>query len=273
MSKAHTNKQSLNRVTVKFADGSRSSLSPRDATFEHIADRVDDLSARHERPAIAVAVRLATTPPQRSPPSLPATFRDGLLAELPRLRAFARSMAHNSDRADDLVQETLAKAWAHRSKFKEGTNLGAWSFTILRNTYLGELRSERREVADSDGHYAAKLGSPPAQLHYAELQDVARAFEGLTTGQRGALFLVGVSGLTYAEAARVGGCAVGTIKSRVCRARQILLRKWDGLETPGFPARGGRDGRIGRLEKRGRRAFRGATAPLVSQLPICGRLH
>jgi len=272
VSKAHTNKQPPNRVTVKFADGSRSFLSPRGATLEHIAERVDQLSARYERTAIAVAVRLAATPPQGSAPRLPAMFRDGLLAELPRLRAFARSMARNSDRADDLVQETFAKAWDHRSKFKEGTNLRAWSFTILRNTYLGELRSERREVADSDGHYAAKLGSPPAQLHHVELQDVARAFKGLTTGQRGALFLVAVSGLTYAEAARVGGCAVGTIKSRAYRARQILLRKWDGLETPGFPASGGRDGRIGTLE-RSRRAFRGVTAPLVSQLPVCRKLH
>ena len=89
-------------------------------------------------------------------------------------------MARNPDRADDLVQETLAKAWAHRSKFKEGTNLGAWLFTILRNTYYGELRSRRREVSDSDGHHAAQLSSPPAQLHHLELQNVAHAFDGLT---------------------------------------------------------------------------------------------
>ena len=123
------------------------------------------------------------------------------------------------------MQETLAKAWAHRSKFKEGTNLRAWLFTILRNTYYGEMRSRRREVADSDGQHAAQLASPPAQLHYLELQNVARAFERLTAGQREALFLVGVSGLTYDEAARIGGCAVGTIKSRVSRARKALLNE------------------------------------------------
>ena len=133
-------------------------------------------------------------------------------------------MARDPDRADDLVQETLAKAWAHRSKFKEGTNLRAWLFTILRNTYFGELRSRRREVSDSNGHHAAQLTSQPAQLHYLELQSVAQAFDGMTVGQREALFLVGVSGLTYGEAAGIAGCAIGTIKSSrfPCKANLAL---------------------------------------------------
>jgi RNA polymerase sigma-70 factor (ECF subfamily) len=169
---------------------------------------------------------------QGSVPSLAAPFRNGLLAELPRLRAFARSLARDPDRADDLVQETLTKAWAHRGKFKEGTNLGAWLFTILRNTYYGELRSRRREVSDSDGHHAAHLVSAPAQLHYLELQSVGHAFEELTASQREALFLVGVSGLTYQEAALIGRCAVGTIKSRVFRARTILLDKLGERKDP-----------------------------------------
>jgi RNA polymerase sigma-70 factor, ECF subfamily len=169
---------------------------------------------------------------QGSASSGAATFRNGLLAQLPRLRAFARSLARDPDRADDLVQETLTKAWEHRGKFKEGTNLRAWLFTILRNTYYSELRSRRREVADSDGYHSAQLASPPAQLHYLELQSVAYAFEGLTASQREALFLVGVSGLSYDEAARIGGCAVGTIKSRVFRARAILLDKFSGRKHP-----------------------------------------
>ena len=143
-------------------------------------------------------------------------------------------MARNPDRADDLVQETLAKAWAHRSKFKEGTNLGAWLFTILRNTYYGELRSRRREVSDSNGHHAAQLACQPAQLHHLELQNVANAFGEMTAGQREALFLVGVSGLTYEEAAGIAGCPAGTIKSRVFRARQVLLCKL-GDETQELP--------------------------------------
>jgi RNA polymerase sigma-70 factor, ECF subfamily len=160
-----------------------------------------------------------------SAPSMPATFRNGLLAEVPRLRAFANSLARDPHRTDDLVQETLARAWAHRGKYVEGTNLGAWLFTILRNTYYGELRSRRREVSDSDGHHAAQLTSPPAQLQYLELQSVAHAFEGLTASHREALFLVGVCGLTYLEVAFIGRCAVGTIKSRVFRARSILVNK------------------------------------------------
>jgi RNA polymerase sigma-70 factor, ECF subfamily len=195
-----TDKPPLNRVTAVFADG-------------------------------------AATAPQEPPARLPTPFRDGLLTELPRLRAFAKSMARNPDRADDLVQETLAKAWAHRTKFKEGTNLRAWLFTILRNTYFGELRSRRREVSDSDGHHAAKLSSAPAQLHNLELQNVAEAFRGLPAVQREALFLIAISGLTYDEAALIGRCAVGTIKSRVFRARKTLLDKLSGpkLQIPPLP--------------------------------------
>ena len=224
MIRSHMNKQPSNRVTATFADGSQSFPLPKGATLEHVADRIVDLGARHEQRAVAVVVKFAPTALQCSTPRAATAFRSGLLAELPRLRAFARSMARNPDRADDLVQETLAKAWAHRNKFKEGTNLRAWLFTILRNTYYGELRSRRREVSDSNGHHAAQLASPPPQLHYLELQNVARLFHALTVGQREALYLVGVSGMTYDEAARIGGCAVGTIKSRVFRARQILLR-------------------------------------------------
>ena len=224
MISTHMNKQPYNRVTAIFADGSQSFLLPKGATLEHVADRIVDLSARHEQPAVAIVVKFAPAAPQCSTPRAATAFRNGLLTELPRLRASARSMARTPDRADDLVQETLAKAWAHRNKFKEGTNLRAWLFTILRNNYYGELRSRRREVSDRDGRHAAQLTSPPPQLHYLELQNVAHAFQALTAGQREALYLVGVSGLTYDEAARIGGCAVGTIKSRVFRARKILLR-------------------------------------------------
>ena len=225
MISSQTDKQPLNRATAIFADGSQSFLFPQGATLGQIADRIDRLGTRQERQTVAVVVKFAATAPQGSAPRLPTPFREGLLAQLPGLRAFARSMARNPDRADDLVQETLSKAWAHRGKFKEGTNLRAWLFTILRNTYYGELRSRRREVPDSDGFHAAQLVSRPAQLHHLELQNVARAFDGLTACQREALFLVGVSGLTCDEAARIGGCAVGTIKSRVSRARQNLLCK------------------------------------------------
>jgi RNA polymerase sigma-70 factor, ECF subfamily len=220
-----TSKPTQSFVAAVFADSSQSLLLPQGATLEHLADRVDRLGARQERQTVAVVVKFTASALQGPAPRSPDPFREGLLTELPRLRAFARSLARNPDRADDLVQEALAKAWAHRTKFQEGTNLRGWLFTILRNTYYGELRSRRREVSDGDGHHVAQLTSPPAQLHYLELQNVAQAFQGLPAVQREALFLVGVSGLTYHAAASIGRCAVGTIKSRVFRARKTLLDK------------------------------------------------
>jgi hypothetical protein len=132
-----TDKLPLNHVTAVFTDGSQSFPLPQGTTLEQIADRIDRLARWQERETVAVVVKFAATALRIAPPKLPVPFTDGLLAEVPRLRAFARSMARDPDRADDLVQETLVKGWAHRSKFKEGTNLRAWLFTILRNTYFG----------------------------------------------------------------------------------------------------------------------------------------
>jgi RNA polymerase sigma-70 factor, ECF subfamily len=230
-----TDKSPLNRVTAVFPHGAQ---SPQGAISGQIAGRIGR-AKRQKSKAVAVKIKFAATAPQAPLQDSPARFRDGLLAEVPRLRAFARSMSRNNDRADDLVQETLAKAWAHRSKFKEGTNLGAWVFTILRNTYYGELRSRRREVADSNGHFASQLSTPPAQLHYLELQHVGQAFQALPAVQREALFLVGVSGLTYHAASVIGRCAVGTIKSRVFRARRTLLDKLEGPQLPSAAQIGG----------------------------------
>ncbi len=214
-----------NQVRVMFEDGAQSFPAPQGATLEQIVACVNELSARHERHAIAVTVKFTATRSLESVPRLANSFRKALLAEAPRLRAFAISMARNSDRADDLVQETFARAWAHRSSFREGTNLKAWLFTILRNTYVNELRTRRREVSDRDGSYSARLVSPPAQLPYIELQNVARAFDRLTVVQREALFLVGACGVSYDDAASIGDCAIGTIKSRVFRARETLRRR------------------------------------------------
>jgi RNA polymerase sigma-70 factor (ECF subfamily) len=151
-----------------------------------------------------------------------AKFHNGLLAEIPSLRAFARSVAGNPDRADDLVQETLVKAWANRGSFTEGTNLRAWLFTILRNTFYSEFRKRSREIPDTEGKHAANLASPAAQLGHLDLGDFRQAFEKLPTDQREALFLIGALGFSYEEAAGICGCAVGTIKSRTNRARAKL---------------------------------------------------
>ena len=145
-----------------------------------------------------------------------------LLAVIPNLRAFAVSLCGNLDRADDLVQETLVKAWSNIGTFVEGTNLRAWLFTILRNIYYSEYRKRRREVADPEGAFAAKLATAPAQSGHMDLLDFRAALQQLPSDQREALILIGASGLSYEEAAGVCGCASGTMKSRVNRARSRL---------------------------------------------------
>lgn len=148
--------------------------------------------------------------------------RQGLISYLPNLRAFAIALCGDADRADDLVQDTVLKAWNSLDSFQEGTNLRAWLFTILRNTYFSECRRRRREVPDHDGEYVAQLCEPPAQHGHVDTQDLLKALALLTEDQREALVLVGAEGFAYEEAARICGCAVGTIKSRVNRARNRL---------------------------------------------------
>jgi RNA polymerase sigma-70 factor, ECF subfamily len=145
-----------------------------------------------------------------------------LLAVIPNLRAFAVSLCGKIDHADDLVQETLVKAWMNIGSFVEGTNLRAWLFTILRNIYYSEYRKRRREIADPDGAFAAKLSTGPAQSGHMDMLDFRAALQELPDDQREALILIGASGLSYEEAAGICGCAIGTMKSRVNRARNRL---------------------------------------------------
>ena len=158
-------------------------------------------------------------------------WREEVIALIPALRAFAWSLSHNSADADDLVQETLIKAWAHRAKFEPGTNLRAWLFTILRNTYYTAVVRKRREVADADGKHAATLSSAPTQDWSIAVRSLQAALQRLPDEHREALILVGAAGLTYEEAAEICGCALGTIKSRVNRARARLLRIMDADEA------------------------------------------
>lgn len=149
-------------------------------------------------------------------------LRDDLVAAIPNMRAFAISLCGNRDHADDLVQEALVKAWNHLDSFEEGTNLKAWLFTILRNAYFSELRKTRREVSDSQGQLAASLSVPAEQHGHLDLLDLNRALSKLPPDQREALILVGAEGFSYEDAASISGCAVGTVKSRVNRARSRL---------------------------------------------------
>ena len=151
-----------------------------------------------------------------------SSLRDDLVAAIPNMRAFAISLCGNRDRADDLVQEALVKAWNHLDSFEQGTNLKAWLFTILRNAYFSELRKTKREVADSDGQFAARQAVPAEQQGHLDLLDLNNALSKLPADQREALILVGAEGFSYEDAASICACAVGTVKSRVNRARVKL---------------------------------------------------
>lgn len=149
-------------------------------------------------------------------------FRQHLLATIPKLRAFALSLAAHADYADDLVQETLMKAWNHQNSFQEGTNIKAWLFTILRNEYFSQLRKRRREVEDADGDYAGSVMTPGGQESQLDMADLRIALQQLPDDQREAVVLVGASGFSYQEVADICHVPVGTVKSRVNRARNKL---------------------------------------------------
>jgi RNA polymerase sigma-70 factor (ECF subfamily) len=150
------------------------------------------------------------------------SVREIMLAAVPSLRAFAIALCGNVDRADDLVQEALLRALTNLSSFEPGTNMSAWLFTILRNQFRSEYRKRRREVQDADGLYAGRLTSLPEQTSRLEINEVRQALTFLPPEQCESLILVGAAGFSYEEAAQICGCAIGTIKSRVHRARMRL---------------------------------------------------
>ena len=159
--------------------------------------------------------------------SVEASLRDELLAAIPSLRAFAISFTNNRDRADDLVQDTILRAWTNIDKFERGTNLNAWLFTILRNLFHSKYRKYKREVEDVDGAFAARLRTHPDQQSHLDFEDFRAALATLPLEQREALLLIGAQGPSYEEAAEVCQVAVGTVKSRVNRARSKLASALD----------------------------------------------
>lgn len=170
-------------------------------------------------------------------------FEEALVEAIPHLRAFARSFTAEVSRADDLVQETLVKAWYSRDSFAPGTNFRAWLFTILRNVFISQNRKQKREVSDPDNVHTSALAVPPEQYGHLELQEFNAALEQIPPDQREALLLIGAEGFSYEEAAEICGCAVGTIKSCVNRARSklggILGYELDSADTPSGCTQGG----------------------------------
>ncbi len=161
------------------------------------------------------------TPPKRSS-SEKADFKRELTDVVPHLRAFARGLCGRPDMADDLVQETLLKAWAAQERFEPGTSMRAWTFVILRNAYLTDMRRNRFRGEYDEGVAERILTAPAGQEEPIHLSDMHRALLTLPPERREALLLVGAGGFSYEEAANICGCAVGTIKSRVGRARAAL---------------------------------------------------
>ncbi|MFQ6551621.1 RNA polymerase sigma factor [Aestuariibius insulae] len=148
--------------------------------------------------------------------------RDEIVEHLKPMRAFAMSLTKDWAKADDIVQDTIVKAWTNIDKFEPGTNMRAWLFTILRNTFYSSYRKVKREVSDTDGVFSARLSEKPSHDGRLQMRDFERALSKLPIEQREALILVGASGFSYEEAAMTCGVAVGTIKSRVNRARNHL---------------------------------------------------
>jgi RNA polymerase sigma-70 factor, ECF subfamily len=141
---------------------------------------------------------------------------------IPSLRRRALSLTSNRHRADDLVQDTLLKAWASRDSFQQGSNLRAWLFTILRNAFFSDIRKHRREVEDVDGTHASRLAEEARQEHVISLKELISAAIQLPVAQRRPLVLMGAYGYSQLEAANACNCTIGTIKSRVSRGRATL---------------------------------------------------
>lgn len=154
-----------------------------------------------------------------------ATLIEG---QLPRLRRYARVLTGNVSRADDLVQDALERSWSRRYLWRRGTDLRAWLFTVMHNVYMNSLRRRQAEALD-DGF---ELPTPATQEQNLELRDLNRALSQLPPDYRVVLLLVAVEEMPYAEVARVLNVPVGTVMSRLSRARERLRALMSGETTP-----------------------------------------
>ena len=168
-----------------------------------------------------------------------ADFRRALTGAIPQLHAYARGLCGRPDMAEDLVQEAMLKAWTARDKFEPGTSLRAWTFTILRNAYFSDMRRNRFRGDYNEDAAEQALIAPAEQEEQLHLSDMHRAIMTLPAKRRQALLLVGAGGYSYGEAAQISDCAVGTIKSRVGRARAALDEMLNGDGVPQRPSKTG----------------------------------
>jgi len=160
----------------------------------------------------------------------PTDFKTSLIALIPHLRAFSSVLCRNRELGEDLAQEALVKAWRAQNSFKPGTNLKAWLFTILRNEFMTYRRRAWRQAGwDEDAMSSRPVAC--GQHWSSELSDIERALSQLSDEKREALILVSVGGFSYEEAARISNCSVGTVKSRVFRARARLVAMLEENQT------------------------------------------
>jgi RNA polymerase sigma-70 factor (ECF subfamily) len=189
---------------------------------QHLRDLYGDpAAAKLPRHLASLATRVKQVIQAHAEP-VDQAFTDAVMRTLPSLRAFAITLTKSVDRAEDLVQDTVLKALGNRDRFEPGTNLEAWLFTILRNNHFSSHRKTSREVEDADGVHASSLVAVPEQEGKIELRELSAALSKLSPEHRDALILVGAEGMAYEEAAASLGVKVGTVKSRVNRARQRL---------------------------------------------------
>jgi RNA polymerase sigma-70 factor (ECF subfamily) len=187
---------------------------------------------------MSVAPQQTNGPDDLAPGLDEAAFKLELVALIPQLRAFARGLAGDSTRGDDLAQEALIKSWRARGSYRMGTNMKAWTFMILRNQFFSERRRAWRQIQldqEAAERTLVAVDDPSAAL---DLDDMRLALAMLPAEQREALVLVGAGGFAYDEAAEICGCAVGTVKSRVSRGRRAIesLLKSGVLVRDGQPA-------------------------------------
>ena len=180
-----------------------------------------------------VTVSLAPSPEKNTSGVRCPVFSKDIVDYIPHLRAFARMITQNHDKANDLVQDTIVRALKAEHQFTPGTNLKAWLFTILRNLHVNNLRRNKLRFDSIEDGALDYFAVPAAQHSYLELQELKRCMTQLSREHREILILVGASGFSYEEAAKICGCAVGTIKSRLSRGRQELYNLMMlGDETP-----------------------------------------
>ncbi|EQB17998.1 MAG: polymerase subunit sigma-24 [Novosphingobium lindaniclasticum] len=161
-------------------------------------------------------------------------FKRALSEVAPHLRAFARGLCGCRDRADDLAQEAMLRAWAARGRYAAGTNFKAWTFTILRNHFYSEARRARFHGEYDELAAERILRAEASQESAIELADVLRALTAIPETYREALILVAAGNLSYEEIAKICGIALGTVKSRICRARAMLLKVIESGQLPDF---------------------------------------